>query len=328
MPAGGARRERRAADGDGVVNRRRARPLPLRRRLLDLVRLHQRARHRDHPHAAAAAAVDHAPFEANSSTQHVVEAVVVVFGGDGAVGRIEERHAVGGRRRKKVAAADRATQAIAESCDPKGGRRPPLTACAVLASMAGPFSACRRRLRTLREELAEDRRERAKSERWRPTRAARRDRGEGSAPAPAATGGAEELRPRCRRPPSLLNTDMKEWQLVDEGVELLKTTDEPVTAAAVAGCTHRKILLSQPRGGHDRRKVDDRAARRLDVRVVHARHRHLPARRGARGAGKGRPLRAARHRGARVDGPGRELRRAGVQPRAAALVVLRHQQYG
>ena len=32
-----------------------------------------------------------------------------------------------------------------------------------------------------------------------------------------------------------LNNDTKEWQLVDEGVELLKTIDEPVTVVAVAG---------------------------------------------------------------------------------------------
>ena len=32
-----------------------------------------------------------------------------------------------------------------------------------------------------------------------------------------------------------LNTDTKEWQLVEEGVELLKTIEEPVTVVAVAG---------------------------------------------------------------------------------------------
>ena len=32
-----------------------------------------------------------------------------------------------------------------------------------------------------------------------------------------------------------LNNDTKEWQLVEEGVELLKTIDEPVTVVAVAG---------------------------------------------------------------------------------------------
>ena len=57
-----------------------------------------------------------------------------------AVGGIEERHA-GGRRRHQVAADDRA--ATLPACDPERRETAP-TACAVLASMAGPFSACAR----------------------------------------------------------------------------------------------------------------------------------------------------------------------------------------